>query len=159
MIMTSWRMCFSWLLYLTRLCCNKNCRSPKFEGCFSLVRESESESQEKLSRKSTYDPVKTKNWSCKQSWAQWNGSRKNQNISIFFWLCCLWLCHLQSTENQIVGIGSRSGRINQYNACLPLCNNIGSALLLLLLTLTMQFSLDRKQQSCNRNQNAVFTRS
>ena len=29
--------------------------------------ESESESQEKLSRKSTYDLVKIKNWSCKHS--------------------------------------------------------------------------------------------
>ena len=40
-------------------------------------------------------------------------SRKNQNVSVFFWLR-LWLWHcLRSSENQIVRVGSRGGRINQ----------------------------------------------
>ena len=44
-------------------------------------------------------------------------SRRNQNVSIFFRLC-LWLSNWRSSENQIVGFGSRSVRIlTSHNAC------------------------------------------
>ena len=54
---------------------------------------------------------------------------------------CLW-----SGENQIVrvGVGSRSGRISQSEYTFP-CFVIGLVLLLLLLTLTIWFSLGHKQ--------------
>ena len=39
-------------------------------------------------------------------------SWKNHNVSVFFWLR-LWLCCLRSSENQIVRVGTRGGRINQ----------------------------------------------
>ena len=32
---------------------------------------------------------------------------------------CLWLHHLRSTENCIVGVASRSGRINQWQCSIP----------------------------------------
>ena len=63
-----------------------------------------------------------------------------------------------SSENQIVGVGSRSGGINQSQCTFP-CFVIGLVLLLLLATLTNQFPLDRKRQNHKRNQNTVFTRS
>ena len=45
-------------------------------------------------------------------------SRRNQNVSIFFRLC-LWLSNWRSSENQIVGFGSRSVRINQSQCMFP----------------------------------------
>ena len=50
---------------------------------------------------------------------------------------------LRSSENHIVGVQSRSRRINQ-SQCMFLWFVIGSVLLLLLSTLTTQFSLERK---------------
>ena len=50
---------------------------------------------------------------------------------------------LWSKENQIVGVGSRSGRINQSQCTFP-CFVIGLVLLLLLPTLTIWFSLEHK---------------
>ena len=47
-----------------------------------------------------------------QSQAGWNRSRKNQYVFIFFRIR-LRLRPLLSSENQIVGVGGRSGRINQ----------------------------------------------
>ena len=79
------------------------------KGWFSLLTESESC---KLSHKSTY--VKIKNWSRKQSQGLQSWSQKNQNISISFWLH-LQLRHLRTSKNQIVGVQSRSGRINSTN--------------------------------------------
>ena len=52
--------------------------------------------------------------------------------------------HLWSSENQIVGVGSRSGRINQSKCTFP-SFVIGLVLLLLLLTPTIWFSLDHKR--------------
>ena len=52
----------------------------------------------------------------------------------------LTLC-LRSSENQIVGVGSRSGRINQSQCTFPRFV-IGLVLLLLLPTLTIWFSPD-----------------
>ena len=51
---------------------------------------------------------------------------------------------LWSGENQIVGVGSRSGKIRQSECTFP-CFVIGLVLLLLLLTLTIWFSLDHKR--------------
>ena len=51
---------------------------------------------------------------------------------------CLW-----SSENQIVRVGSTSGRINQSQSTIP-CFVIGLVLLLLLPTPTTWFSLDHK---------------
>ena len=45
-------------------------------------------------------------------------SRRNQNVSIFFRLC-LWLSNWRSSENQIVGFGSRIVRINQSQCMFP----------------------------------------
>ena len=81
-----------------------------------------------------------------------NWSRKNQNGSIFLWLCCL-----RSSENQIVRARSRSGRMNQSKFTFQ-CFVIGLALPLLLATPTTQFSLDHKWWSRKRNQNAFYTR-
>ena len=50
---------------------------------------------------------------------------------------------LWSSENQIVGVGSRSGRINQWQCTFPRFV-IGLVLLLLLPTPTIWFSLDHK---------------
>ena len=50
---------------------------------------------------------------------------------------------LWSSENQIVGVGSRSGRINQSQCTFPRFV-IGLVLLLLLPTPTIWFSLDHK---------------
>ena len=47
-------------------------------------------------------------------------------------------------ENQIVGVGSRSGRISQSQCTFPRFE-IGFVLLLLLATLTIWFSLDHKR--------------
>ena len=66
-----------------------------------------------------------------------------------------------NSENQIAGVGSRSGRINQPQCTFPHFV-IGLFLLLLLATLKTQFSLDHKRQSSNwnqKNQNSVITRS
>ena len=52
----------------------------------------------------------------------------------------LTLC-LRSSENQIVGVGSRSGRINELQCTFPRFV-IGLVFLLLLPTLTIWFSLD-----------------
>ena len=77
-------------------------------------------------------------------------SRKNQNVSVFFWLR-LWLWHcLRSSENQIVRVGSRGGRILPITIFV-----IGLALPLLLATSTTQFSLDNKRWSLKRNQKAT----
>ena len=51
---------------------------------------------------------------------------------------------LGSSENQIVGVGSRSGRINQSQCTFPRFV-IGLVLLLLLPTPTIWFSLDHKR--------------
>ena len=56
---------------------------------------------------------------------------------------------LWSGENQIVGVGSRSGRIRQSECTFP-CFVIGLVLLLLLLTLTIWFSLDHKRNVSDR---------
>ena len=61
---------------------------------------------------------------------------------------------LWSSENQIVGVGSRSGRINQSQCTFPRFVRIGLVFPLLHATPTNQFSLDSQ-----RNQNAVFSRS
>ena len=45
-------------------------------------------------------------------------SRRNQKVSIFFRLR-LWLSNWRSSENQIVGFGSRSVRINQSQCMFP----------------------------------------
>ena len=63
----------------------------------------------------------------------------------------------RSSENQIVGVGSKRGSINQSQFTFPRFV-IGLVRLLLLATPTTQFSLDRKRRSRRRNQNAVFTR-
>ena len=52
--------------------------------------------------------------------------------------------HLWSSENQIVGVRSRSGRINQSQCTFPRFV-IGLVLLLLLPTLTIWFSLGHKR--------------
>ena len=51
---------------------------------------------------------------------------------------------LRSSENQIVGVGSRSGRINRSQCTFPRFV-IGLVLLLLLPTPTIWFSLDHKR--------------
>ena len=51
---------------------------------------------------------------------------------------------LRTSENQTVVVGSRSGRIIQLQCTFP-CFVIGFVLLLLLLTLTVWFSLVRKR--------------
>ena len=61
---------------------------------------------------------------------------------------------LRSSENQIVGVGSRNGRISQSQCSLKRFV-IGLVLLLLLATPTIQFSLDRKRRSRKRNDKAV----
>ena len=63
---------------------------------------------------------------------------------------------LWPSENQIVRVGSGSGRINQSQCKFPHFV-IGLVLPLLLATPKTQFSLDRKQNSHKRNQNAFFT--
>ena len=55
---------------------------------------------------------------------------------------------LWSSENQIVGVGSRSGWINQSQCTFPRFV-IGLVLLLLLPTLTIWFSLDHKRNVSN----------
>ena len=61
---------------------------------------------------------------------------------------------LWSSENQIVGVGSRSWRISQSQCSLKRFV-IGLVLPLLLATPTTQFSLDRKRRSGKHNNNAV----
>ena len=63
-----------------------------------------------------------------------------------------------ASENQIVGVGSISGRINQSQCPLPRFV-IGLVIPLQLTTQTTYCSLDRKCRSRKRNQNAVFSRS
>ena len=68
-----------------------------------------------------------------------------------------YVCCLRSSENQIVGVRGRSRRINQSQCTSPFVT--GLVLLLLLVTLMAQFSLDHKWWSRKCNQNAFFTRS
>ena len=71
-------------------------------------------------------------------------SQKNQNISIFLQLRHLYVPFMILTsENQIAGVGSRSGRTQQSQCTFPRFV-IGLFLLLLLATVTTQFSLDCK---------------
>ena len=65
---------------------------------------------------------------------------------------------LSSSENQIVGVGNRGGRINQFQGTFPRFV-IGLDLPLLLATPTTQVSRDRKRQPRKRNQYAVFPRT
>ena len=61
---------------------------------------------------------------------------------------------LWSGENQIVGVGSRSGRINQGQGTFPHFV-IGLALLLLLPTPTIWFSLDHKLYASDYDSDSV----
>ena len=111
----------------------------------------------KWSGKSAYDLVKTKNQCHKQSHkCDGIGVRR---IRAFSFLPTPLMTpsltfRLWSSENQIVGVGSRSRRINQSQCMFPRFV-IGFVLLLLLPTPTIWFS----QWSRKRNRNAVFTRS
>ena len=134
--------------------------APIFKAGFHMQR-SPSPSR-KWSPKSTYDLVKIKNRSCKRSHKC--GRRGVRRVRMFAFLptplttpsltFCLW-----SSENQIVGVGSRSRRINQWQCTFP-CFAIGLVLLPLLLTPIIWFSqAEHKWRSCKWNLNAVFTRS
>ena len=61
----------------------------------------------------------------------------------------------ETGENQIVGVGSRSGRITIAMHVRTICDWFSSSAS--LVTPTIQFSLDRKRQSGKQNENAVFT--
>ena len=63
---------------------------------------------------------------------------------------------LWSGENQIVGVGSRSGRIRQSECTFP-CFVIGLVLLLLLPTPTIWFSLDHKRNVSDGVVNGIRT--
>ena len=95
--------------------------------------------------------MKIKNWirkrSCKQSHKRdgivvrgistfpfSSDSAYNSSLTFLLW----------SSENQIVGVGSRSRGINQSQCTFP-CFVIGFVLLLLLPTPTIWFSLDHKR--------------
>ena len=72
-------------------------------------------------------------------------SQKNQNISIFLQLRHLYVPFMILTsENQIAGVGSRSGRIHQSQCTFPRFV-IDLVLPLLLSTPTIWFSLDHKR--------------
>ena len=66
------------------------------------------------------------------------------------WLC-LWHRRLRSNENCIVGVASRSGRINQWQCSIPDLAIGWFFNLLLLPTPVTQFSLDHKRRSRQRN--------
>ena len=113
---------------------------------FSLP--TESSQSRKWSDKNTYDLVKITNRRCKRS-------HKHDRIGVRRIKMCPFLqtplttlsltFHLWCSENQIVGARSRSGKINQSQCTFPPRFVIGLVLLLLLLTLTIWFSLDQKQ--------------
>ena len=99
------------------------------------------------SRKSTYDLVKIKNWSRKRNQKR-DGIGVGRIRTFPFLptpLTTLSLpFRLWSSKNQIVGVGSRSGRINQSQCTFPRFV-IGLVLLFLLPTPTIWFSLDHKR--------------
>ena len=85
-------------------------------------------------------------------------SESEESERFLFFRLRLWLHRLRSSENQVVVVGSRSGRIDQLQCMFPRFV-IGLVLLLLLVSPTTQISLDRKRRSRKRNCNAVFTGS
>ena len=77
----------------------------------------------------------------------------NDLVKTAFWFR-LQLRHLQLSENWVVRVTSRSGRTKPIT---KRGNYIGIILPLLLLTLTIQFSLDLKQQSHKWSQKKMET--
>ena len=84
-----------------------------------------------------------------ESKARRNWSRKNQNVSIFLRLGLSFRC-LKSSEKQIVGVASGSGRINQSQSRF-LINCDWSILPLLVTTPAIWFSLHRKRRNQKHN--------
>ena len=108
-------------------------------------------------RKSAYDLVKLKNRSRKRSHKLDGigvGKIRTFPFSCYSAYYPVASFRLWSSENQIVGVGSRSGRISQSKCSLKRFV-IGLVLPLLLATPTTQFSLDRKRRSRKLNNNAV----
>ena len=142
-------------LILSRLGKSFTCKQTNLiKGWFSLARG--------VGVGIAYDLVKIKNRSRKRS-------HKRDGIGVRRIRTCPFLptplttpsltFRLWSSENQIVGVGSRSGRINQWQCTFP-CFAIGLVLLPLLLTPIIWFSqAEHKWRSCKWNRNTVFTRS
>ena len=93
--------------------------------------------------KSACDLVKIKNWSHKHDGIRVRRIRTFPFLPTPLMTPSLAFC-LSSSENQIVGVGSRSTRINQ-SQCTFLCFVIGLVLPLLLPTPTIWFLLDHKR--------------
>ena len=119
-------------------------------------RQSQSQSQSRRRNpQSAYDLVKIKNWCHKHDGIRVRRIRTFPflptpltTLSLAF---CLW-----SSENQIVGVGSRSARINQSQCMFP-CFVIGFVLLLLLPTPATWFLLDHKRNVSDRLKSRIRT--
>ena len=106
----------------------------------------------KRSRKSAYDLVKIRNWSRVSGVISATESESEESERFHFLPTPLTTpsltFRLWSSENQIVGVGSRSGRISQSECTFPRFV-IGLVLLLLLPTPTIWFSLDHKRNAAS----------
>ena len=116
-----------------------------------------------INRKSAYDLEKITNRIVESGVISATESESEESERFHFLLTPLTTPSLTfslwSDENQIVGVGSRRGRINQSQCAFPRFV-IGLVLPLLLAIPTTQFWLDHKRRSRRRNQknqNAVFT--
>ena len=102
----------------------------------------------KWNPQSAYDLVKIKNWCHKHDGIRVRRIRTFPFLPTPLMTPSLAFC-LWCSENQIVGVGSRSSRINQSQCTFP-CFVIGLVLPLLLPTPTTWFLLDHKQNVSNR---------
>ena len=113
----------------------------------------------KWRRKSAHDLVKIRNWSLSGIISTTESESEESERFHFFptprtnplLMFCLW-----SIENQIVGVGSRSERINQSQCTFPWFV-IGLVLLLLLPTQTIWFSLHHKRNVSKRIISRIWT--
>ena len=101
----------------------------------------------KRSRKSAYDIVKIKNrFISGVISATELESEESERFHFLMTLLMTPSFGLRSSENQIVGLGSKRGSIKQSQFTFPR-SVIGLVRLLLLATPTTQFSLDRKRRT------------